>query len=168
MKAVKLTVLALAVSFAFTGLALAKEMKTAYVDLAKVFDNYQKTKEFDAQLQKEAQAFEGERNGMINKIKDGQSKLALMKESEKQKLNDELDQQKNKLVEYDKQKRTELAQKRDEKVRMILQEIQKLVEDIAKKEGYNLIFNDRVLVYGDQQMNITDQVLKALNDSYKK
>lgn len=168
MKAVKLTVLTLVATLAFTGFALAKDMKTAFVDLSKVFDNYQKTKEYDGVLQKEAQTFEAERNGMINKIKDGQSKLALMKDSEKQKLTDELDKQKNQLIEYDKQKRTELAQKRDEKVRSILQEIQKLVEEIAKKEGYTFIFNDRVLVYGDQSLNITDQVLKALNDSYKK
>lgn len=168
MKAVKLTVLAVAATVVFSGAAMAKEAKFAYVNLSKVFDSYNKTKEYDAVLQKEADGFQKEREAMINKIKDGQSKLALMKENEKQKLSDELDQQKQALVQFDQQKRGDLAKKRDDKVREILQEIQKIVEGIAKKDGYTFIFNDRVLVYGDSTLEITDQVLKNLNDSYKK
>ncbi len=146
----------------------AKELKMGYVDLSRLFDNYTKTKEFDAQLQKQGEAFTKERDGMIAKIRDAQGKLALLKEDEKNKLNDSIEKQKADLIEYDKQKRTELAKQRDEKVREILLEIEKIVSDLAKKEGYDYILNDRVLVYGDQTQNITDKVLKTLNDSYKK
>ena len=168
MKAVKLTVLTFVSTVLFTSMAFAAEAKYAFVDLSKVFDSYQKTKEYDAVLQKEADGFQKEREGLINKIKDGQGKLALLKDAEKQKLSEDLDKQKQGLIEYDQNKRTELAKKRDDKVREILQEIQKIVEDIAKKESYTFVFNDRVLIYGDQTKNITEQVLKALNDSYKK
>ena len=103
---------------------------------------------------------------MIEKIRDAQGKLALLKESEKQKTQGDIDKQKADLIEFDKQKRTELAKQRDEKVREILLEIEKNVSEMAKKEGYDMIFNDRVLVYGDQGMNLTEKVLKGLNDSY--
>ncbi len=152
--------------FALVSSAQAKEMKFAFVDLSRVFDNYQKTKDSDVVLQKDSQAFQTERDKMIEKIRDGQGKLALLKETEKQKVQADIDKQKQDLIEYDKQKRTELAKARDEKVREILLEIEKNVSEMAKKEGYDMIFNDRVLVYGDQTMNLTDKVLKGLNDSY--
>lgn len=164
MKSLQAIALTVVMSLALTGASFAKDMKVAYVDLSKVFDGYQKTKDYDVVLQKEAEGFQKEREAMIEKVKDGQSKLALLKDSEKQKLTEELDKQKQQLVEYDQQKRGELAKKRDEKVREILLEIQKLVESIAQKEGYTFILNDRVLIYGDQTLNITEQVLKALNE----
>ena len=148
--------------------AFAKELKVGYVDLSRLFDNYQKTKEFDTALQKQGESFTKDRDGMIAKIRDAQGKLALLKEEEKNKLGESIEKQKTDLIEYDKQKRTELAKQRDEKVREILLEIEKIVSDLAKKEGYDYILNDRVLVYGDQTQNITDRVLKILNDSYKK
>lgn len=156
------------VSLMLSTSVFAKEMKAAYVDLSRLFDNYQKTKEFDAQLQTQGEAFTKERDGMIAKIRDAQGKLALLKEDEKNKLNDSIEKQKTDLIEYDKQKRTDLAKQRDEKVREILLEIEKIVSDMAKKEGYDFILNDRVLVFGDQSYNLTDKVLKVLNDSYKK
>ena len=103
---------------------------------------------------------------MVEKVRDAQGKLALLKESEKQKTQADIDKQQADLIEFNKQKMTELAKQRDEKVREILLEIEKNVSAMAKKEGYDMIFNDRVLVYGDQGMNLTEKVLKGLNDSY--
>jgi outer membrane protein len=168
MKAVKLSVLALVLGVAMTSAAFAKEVKIAYVDLSRLFDNYTKTKEYDAVLQKESEGFQKERDGMINKIRDAQGKLALLKEEERNKVNADIEKQKADLIEFDKQKRTDLAKKRDDKVREILLEIEKIVSNIAQKEGYDYILNDRVLVYGDKSQNITDKVLKTLNDGYKK
>ena len=167
MKAVRILGIMLCGLFLATG-AFAKDMKIAYVDLSRLFDNYQKTKDYDGVLQKESEGFQKERDAMINKVRDAQGKLALLKEDEKQKLQADIDKQKNDLIAYDKDKRTELAKKRDEKVREILLEIEKIVSGIAKQDGYDYILNDRVLIYGDPTQNITDRVLKALNDGYKK
>jgi outer membrane protein len=168
MKSMKVFILAVAFGMMTTGMALAKELKIAYVDLSRIFDNYQKTKDYDSVLQKESSGFQKERDGMIQKIRDLQSKQALMKENEKQKLNDDIEKQKTALIEYDKQKREELAKKRDDKVREILLEIEKVVSTYAQKEGYDYILNDRVLIYGNKESNVTDAVLKSLNDSSKK
>jgi outer membrane protein len=150
------------------GIASAKDLKIAYVDLSRVFDNYQKTKEFDAVLQKEGEAFQKDRDAMIVKIRDAQSKLDLMKDSEKTKMQADIEKQKNDVVAFDKQKRSELAKRRDDKVREILQEIEKIVSGIAKRDGYTLVLNDRVMIYGEPELNITEEVMKTLNDSYTK
>lgn len=168
MNAVRMASLTVVAVLLLTTSSFAKDLKIAYVDLSRLFDNYTKTKEYDATLQKEGESFQKERDDMIAKIRDAQGKLALMKEDEKQKLNADIEKQKNDLIEFDKQKRTDLAKKRDEKVREILLEINKIVSDLAQKQGYDYILNDRVLIYGDKTQDLTDTVLKSLNDSYKK
>ncbi len=166
MKAGIRIILTVVFGLTLTAAAHAKDFKYGYVDLSRVFDNYQKTKEYDGVLQKSSQTFQQERDKMIEKIRDAQGKLALLKESEKEKVTAESEKQKAELIEFDKQKRAELAKNRDEKVREILLEIEKHVSEMAKKEGYDMIFNDRVLIYGDPNMNLTEKVLKAVNDNY--
>ena len=167
MKAVKYLVFVLAVVF-ISSTVHAKDLKIAYVDLGRIFDSYQKTKDYDVVLQKEGDDFQKQRDEMVNKLKDMQGKMALMKDDEKKKMTDGFDKEKNNLIDFDKNKRSELTQKRNDKVKEILQEIQKIVEGIATKEGYTYVLNDRVMVYGDKEFNLSDMVLKALNDSYKK
>jgi len=151
-----------------TGFSLAADLKIAYVDLSKVFDGYQKTKEFDAVLQTEGETFQKERDAMVQKIQDAQSKLDLMSDAQKTSMQADIEKQKNDVVAYDKEKRTELSKKRDDKVREILAEIQVVVSNLAKKDGYTYVLNDRVMIYGDPQFNVTDEVLSTLNANYKK
>ena len=168
MKALKVFGLAVIFGLMATGITLADGLKIGYVDLSKVFDGYQKTKEFDAALQSEGEAFQKQRDGMVQKIQDAQTKMDLMNDTQKTAIQADIEKQKNDVIAFDKEKRAELGKKRDEKVREILTEIQGVVSNIAKKEGYTYILNDRVMIFGDPQFNLTDEVLKAVNDSYKK
>ena len=168
MKALKVLGLAVMFGIMSVGMSLAADLKIGFVDLSKVFDGYQKTKEFDAVLQSEGESFQKQRDAMIQKIQDAQSKLDLMKDSEKASMQDDIEKQKNDVVAFDKEKRAELSKKRDDKVREILTEIQGVVANLAKQQGFTYVLNDRVMIYGDPQFEVTDQVLKTLNDNYKK
>ena len=142
--------------------------KVGYVDLSKVFDEYGKTKEYDAVLEKKHTEYEDARNKKLDKIREAQGKLALLKEEEKAKLQESIDKDKADLLEFDRQQQTDLKKQRDDKIREILLEIEKIVHDFAEKEKYALILNDRVLIYGDKTMDLTEKVLKLLNDTPKK
>ena len=168
MKRIRLAALVFIGTFLFSTSGFTKnfEGKIAYVDLSKIFDEYKKTKEYDAVLEKESKTFQDERQKMLDKVRDGQNKLALLKDDEKKKLQEDLDKQKQQLLEFDRQQRTDLTKKRDEKIREILKEIEKVVSDYAKKEDYTFVLNDRVLIYGSTELNITDPILKTLNDNY--
>jgi outer membrane protein len=168
MKALKVFGVALIFVFMAAGMSRADGLKIGYVDLSKVFDGYQKTKEFDAVLQSDGEAFQKQRDAMVQKIQDAQTKLDLMNDAGKATMRDDIEKQKNDVIAFDKEKRTELSKRRDDKVREILTEIQGVVATIAKKEGYTYVFNDRVMIFSDPQFNLTDETLKALNDSYKK
>ena len=73
MKALKVFSMAVIFGFLVSVSSFADNLKIAYFDLSKVFDNYQKTKEFDSVLQGEGQSFQKQRDAMIAKIQDAQN-----------------------------------------------------------------------------------------------
>ncbi len=163
---VGLTVLLLVVFSVFPAPAQSDEKKIGTMDLSKVFDSYAKTKEYDSFLEGKTKEYEKERNGKIDKLREAQQKFDIMKEEEKKKLQDDIEKMRTDLIEYDRQKKTDLTKERDEKIREILLEIEKVVSDYAKKEGYTYVLNDRVLIYGDKSSDISEQILKILNNNY--
>jgi outer membrane protein len=142
--------------------------KIAFLNLSKLFDNYEKTKEFDTELQAKYTTYEKARDEKIEKIKEAQGKLALLKEEEKAKMTQDVEKMRTELLEFDQTQTTDMKRQRDEKIREVLLEIEKTVSDFAKKDNYDLILNDRVLIYGNQTMDITDQILKIMNEVYNK
>ncbi|MEI8012549.1 MAG: OmpH family outer membrane protein [Candidatus Omnitrophota bacterium] len=141
--------------------------KVGYVNLSRIFDEYEKTKSYDKVLEADNAKYQEARNKKIEAIRDIQGKAAALKENEKAKLEKDGEKLINELKAFDQQNRTDLAKARDERVREILMEIEKVVSDYAKKEGYSFVFNDRVMIYGAESMNITEPILTGLNEAYK-
>ena len=141
--------------------------KFGYMNLNKVFDEYTKTKEYDAVLEGESKSYEKERSEKVEKLKELQGKLDALKEDERNKQQAEIDKSIAELRDFDRQKKTDLTKRRDDKIREILLEIEKTVNDYAKKENYGLIVNYNALIYGDSATyDVTDKVLQILNSNY--
>jgi len=138
-------------------------LKIGYVDLSRVFDQYYKTNSYDSDLEKKSVDYQKERNKKLEKVQEAERKLVLLKEDEKEKLKTEISKNKNKLIEFDREQQTDLRKERDEKIREILLEIEEVVRSHAEKEKYDIILNDRVLIYGGKSFDLTDQVLEILN-----
>ncbi|MFZ5801091.1 MAG: OmpH family outer membrane protein [Candidatus Omnitrophota bacterium] len=154
--------------FAAGGLCAQEAMRFAYVDLSRLFDEYYKTKEYDEILSGKAKVKEEERGKIINVIKDLQAKLALVSDKEKDKLQSQLDAKMKSLEEFDREATADLRKQRDELLREVLKDIEKVVRDYAQKEKYDFIFNDRILLYGDDGYDITQPLIKILNEKAKK
>lgn len=169
MKSLKIILATLTVlGFAAGRLYAQDTMKFAYVDLSRLFDEYQKTKEYDEILSGKTKVKEEERNKIINVIKDLQAKLAIVSDKEKDKLQSQLDAKMKSLEEFDREATADLRKQRDDLLREVLKDIEKTVRDYAQKEKYNFIFNDRILLYGDEAFDITQPLVKSLNEKAKK
>ena len=142
--------------------ALAKD-KLGYVDLSRLFDEYYKTQEYDTALESQHKNFEDERNGKIESIRESQGKLGLLNEEKKAELEEQIEKMKAELLEFDRQKKADLTKQRNEKIREILLEIENEVSAYAEKEGFSMILNDRVLVYGNPVIDLTEKILEKLN-----
>ncbi len=171
MKSLKMIIVSFVCIFLMTAAAGAQDgagKKAGFLDLSKVFDKYEKTREYDSALEGKHKAYETERNAKIDKLKEVQGKLALLKEEEKAAVERELEQLTSDLRDFDQAQKTDLTKQRDEQLREILLEIEKVVSDFAKKEKYDLILNDRVLIYGNETFDVTDKILNILNEKYNK
>ena len=168
MKRVSVLCLGLFLSlFILTGLALAAD-KMGYVDLSRAFSEYGKTKDYDKVLNDKQSAYATERDKKVAEIKQLQDKFNLLSDKEKESKKTELENKVKDLQEYDRLKQTDLRKDQDEKMKEILKDIEDAVKQHAEKEGYTLVFNDRVLVYEVKSMDITDKVMEILNKGPKK
>jgi Skp family chaperone for outer membrane proteins len=153
--------------FFFVSLANAAD-KIGCVDLSRLFDEYNKTKDYDKILEEKQKAFESERDKKVNEVKQIQDTMNLLSEKEKATKKDALEQKVKALQDFDRDKTQDLRKERDERMKEILKDIEKAVSDYAAKESYTLVFNDRVLVYQDKNLDITEGVLKILQGLYTK
>jgi len=145
------------------GVYAADGGKIGYVDLSRLFDEYHKTKDYDKILESKHADLEKIGKEKVDKIKESESKLALMKVDQKKVLESEIDILKGEAQEFVRQEQSNLTKERNEKIREILLEIEKEVSDFAEREGYDIILNDRVLIYGDPAKNLTEEILTILN-----
>jgi len=153
--------------FILTGLALAAD-KMGYVDLSRAFSEYGKTKDYDKILNDKQNVYAAERDKKVAEIKQLQDKFNLLSDKEKESKKTELENKVKDLQEYDRLKQTDLRKDQDEKMKEILKDIEDVVKQYAEKEGYTMVFNDRVLIYEVKSMDITDKVMEILNKGPKK
>lgn len=141
--------------------------KVGYINLGKLFDEYEKTEEADKVLEEKGNARQTEREKKFDEVKRLKDKIALMSAEEKEKKQEALDEKAKELEDFDRQTQVDLRRERDTMVREILKEIDKVIQEYGEKNGYDLILNDRVLLYGAGGLDLTDEILKVLNESYK-
>jgi outer membrane protein len=153
-------------SLAAVNMARAAEGKIVYMDLGKVFDEYNKTKDLDKQLEAKSNAKQGERDKLVSEIKKMKDELDLAADKDKAKKQAAVEDKLKKLQNFDKDSREELRKDRDDMARVILKEIKDSIDEIAKKEGYSYILDSRAVLFGGDANNLTDRVIKILNDKY--
>ena len=142
--------------------------KFAYVDLSRLFSEYGKTKEYDKALNEKQNVYRADIDKKTNEVKQFQDKLNLLSDKEKEAKKAEFETKVKALQDFERQKLTDLRKEQDEKMKEIFKDIEEAVKQYAQKEGYTLVFNDKVFVYQSKNMDITDKVMDILNKGYKK
>ncbi len=141
--------------------------KFAYIDLSRTFSEYNKTKGYDKTLSDKEKVYTDERDRKVAELKAFQDKLALLNDKEREAKGAELQAKVKEFQDYDRAKQGDLRKEQDEKMKEILKDIEEAVKKFSEKEGYTLVFNDRVLVYQTKSMDITNQVVAILNAGKK-
>lgn len=162
-------------------------VKLVVVDMAKVYDGYYKSEEGNAKLQeaeKKAQEQVEELNkqgqGLVDEYKGlvEQSQSTLLTpearakaEGEAQKKLEEIQHKQNDVQTFSQKTRSSLQQRMKIQRDLLLEEITKVVNDIAKRKGATLaidksgptLFGIPGVLYADAAYEITDEVLKEVN-----
>ena len=61
---------------------------------------------------------------------------------------------------------TDLKKERDEKRKELIEDINGVIEEYAKDNGFDLIFYENAILYGQKSIDVTSQVLKLINSRY--
>ena len=151
------------VGLIFTAVSAYAADKIGVVELLKVFDEYGKTKEYDKVLEKKQEDYQKARDAKLEDVKKLQEKLSLLSEEERESRKSELEGKITKLQEFDRDQTQDLRKQRDDKVQEIFKDINKAIEDYSKKQGFTLVLDKRALVYENNSLDITEEILKILN-----
>ncbi len=141
----------------------AEEFKVGYVDIGRVFDEYERTKRSESILERKGQQKEDElekRLGSLRKLRGG---LELLSDSAREKRSQEIDEKADELRRFGKYTKRELLLERDRVAKDILEDIQQAIDDYASANGFSLILDQRLLLYGQAVHDVTGEVLKQLN-----
>jgi outer membrane protein len=153
-------------SFSFS--AFAKELKIGYVDIFEVFNEYEKTKDYDKNLEKkkdEQMKKLDEKKAELEKL---QNKLSVLKKEEQEKKKDELAKLIQEWRTLERQILTDLRKEKNEKMEEIIGDINNVIKDYAQKNNFDFIINGSALLFGNKSLNITADILKLVNEKYKK
>lgn len=142
--------------------------KISYVDVAKVFDGYQKTKDSDAKLQAAAKKKEEERDAVVHEIRRLKDEQALLAEDARSKKQEAIDAKVRELQDFDMAARRELGEQRNQTVKEIFNDVDTVVKRYGERKGYDFIFNDRVLLYRSSRFDVSMDILNELNREYQK
>ena len=152
------------------------QTKMAYVDVEEILKEYKGTKdaekemnekstEIGKELDKEAKAYQA-------KVTDYYAKADKMTTKARQQEEQNLMQQQELLKQSQQQAQMNVQKDGQDKMTEINENIEDFVADYAKNNGYTYILGTssqtKTVLYGDSKSDITDVILEALNDSYKK
>ena len=165
MRYLKIAVLVVFLLQAINAPLLAQEaQKIAFISLSKAFDSYDKTKVVDKELERSGEKKNKERDKLVQKVNKLKDEVQLMAKDKRKTKERELSDLMRKLQDFDREARVELRRSRDDKVKEIFKEMNDVISDYGKKHEYDIIFDDRVLLYASDKIDITKDVIKILNN----
>jgi len=168
---------------AFLSVPAFAQTKTASVDMKKLFNGYWKTKSAQTLLEKSKADLRKDLKDMADNLEKSQADYKQLLEQandpaisagerDKRKLAiadkaKEVNNQKAAFEQYQRQAESNLAEKSQRMSGNLVADIQKAVADKSKAGNYTLVLNSaatEVVVYSDPGADITDSVLKQLNE----
>ncbi len=171
----RLAVGLLLTAFSVAGLGVSQASaqasgKIGYVDsdtIAEQLPEYQDVQKTLAALQQAAEAeFKTKQDAYQKDVEAFQQQSATMSDAAKQARVQTLTQAEEALGAFGQQKQQELAQKREELAKPLLDRINAAISTVAKAQGYTLVFNKTqdspVLLYADAGGDLTFKVLDQL------
>ena len=170
-----ITFLAIAIAFASCNKAAeVKEVKSAYVDTAKLFEEYTEAKDIKAKFKSKSEEMSRELEQEAARFKQDAAyfqKNAQANGQEWAQKNGAALQERQQRLQYAEQ---ELSQKLQREMGVesdsMINGVKKFVKVYGKEKGYSYIYGTNEsgsILYAEDKYDITKEIVKLLNDKYK-
>ena len=153
--------------------AFGAELKLGYIDMQRALNASEAGKEAKEQLAARVKKYQEEINTKqedIKKLKDELEKQGmLLSESARAAKEKDYQQRLKEFQRFTKDAQDELQGKDEEFTRKILEGMEKIIQDFGRKNGYTFIFvKNEGMLFVDDKVDVTEEVLKLLNANRKK
>jgi len=148
--------------------------KIAYFDMDSVQSNYAFYKEVAKELteseQKKRNELMNKKNENVTKLKEYQDKGSSMSQAEMAKAQQDLAQRDRDYQMAEQMKASEMQDESFKKLHEVKKKIEDYLKDYNKDKGYAYIITNstELIYYKDSTLNITNDIIKGLNELYKK
>ena len=155
-----------------SALAYADTLKPAVIELEKLVNEVEDGRAAKAKLQvefKKKQKMLDDKQAELKKLEDSiRNPSAAMKEEARQAKADEFQEKLADVQQLFNTTQQDMVKRQQEVMLEIVKKAEPIIQDIAKKEGFDIVLNKTpaVVVYAKPELNITDIVLKRYNASY--
>jgi outer membrane protein len=150
--------------------AVAQDLKIGFVSTERVFREAAPAVEALKRLEKEFAPREAEIKDVTDKAAQIKQKLEkegmTMSASDRRDTESELGRLTRERQRLEREFREELNLRKNEELAAVLQRANKVIQEIAEKDKYDLILQEAV--YRSPRVDITDKVIEALGGSEKK
>ena len=148
-------------------------LKIAYINVDSMLANYEFWKDLSEQMTQKAENYRlllaEERNKFEKDVEDFNKKLqnnvyssAERAQSEQNRLAKKQQDLEEKIAKYN----NELSLEDNQNMQKVTETIEKFIREYNKTHGYNLIINKASLLFADDGMDITAEILDGLNAAY--
>lgn len=156
-----------------SGTALAAEAKIGYIDMQRALNLSEAGVQAKNQLQEKLKVYQGQINAKqeeLQKLKNDLEKQGMtLNEAARAAKEKDYQQKLKDFQRFTKDAEEDLQARDGEFTKKILETLEKLINEYGKKNGFTVILDARGagLLYADQKTDITDALLKALNEATK-
>ena len=147
--------------------AYGADYKLGFVNTERLFREAAPAKRAQQKLEKEFSARDAEMQKLSKQVRDLQTALdrdgVTMGDAERRNKERDLANQMRDLQRMQREYREDLNLRRNEELASVQERANKVIQQIAEAEKFDLIIQDPV-VFASQRIDITDKVIKALAD----
>lgn len=166
-KTARLFLAIITVSIIACSAAQAEEFRVGYIDLSTLFDNYDRTRNLDSELEQKGKQKEAEFEAKVSELRKLQQGLELLNDKAREVKAVEVERKAEELQLFRNRTARDLKRERDKAAEAIFTEIQKTVQEYSKENQFALVLDERSLLYGRSAYDVTEAVLALLNANYQ-
>ena len=157
--------------FFIIGISNANE-NIKFININYIVNNSEAGKGLNKIIENKSKKIASELNDMGKKIENKKNKIIsqknILKKEEYEKLLKSYDEEVKKFNNIRKKRNEDFNKFRINSQKKILETLNPIITTFLKKESVQILLQKEQIIFGDKQLDITEEILKIFNDKHKK
>ncbi|MBS3738276.1 OmpH family outer membrane protein [Mesohalobacter halotolerans] len=157
------------------GIISCQQNKTAYVNNSEIMEGFEKLEQTEERFTQEEEALKAKIDAMVAEsgyqdlVKEYQSKQGQMSEAKEEELYNQIMQIQQRLGQQQQMNNQQFQKRKTAEMDSLVKLVKDFIKDYGKENGYTYIYGANEsgnILYGKEDLDITEEVTKALNEKY--